>query len=754
MPAAICWATTSSTAFAASASNAAVSTAPPCSRSRMRSVSGFGRGRLPVWVVRMRSLLVFTRPSPSDKSVAHRSRSTSSGCNHEPCHQPADRSRRAFLHGRNRRGLCVLQCRGEQQAASVGRELERDLVHAVGLCGDQLYRECRLRRVRGARVVARGIPLGDLAASRAQPRAGAPRSAVRPAPSIITPSERLAMLGHNRKMSGAECLAEMLNGYGITHVFHVPAVLRKTMAVLEGRTDIKRLHVHGEKAAAYMADGYARASGKPGVCAAQVIGALNLAAGLRDAWLAHSPVIAMTGGRDPKTKFRKVYQEVDDVPAFELVTKFNATIDDVARFPDMVRQAFRAATSGTPGPVHLQFRGNEGQIDAEEAEMEPLCEPQFACVPPYRPVPEEGSVKAALKHLQESQRPVIVAGGGVRASGASGELVALAEALQIPVATSLNGKDAIPGNHPLSVGVVGTYSRESANRVVNRADLVCFIGTETGGMTTHFWAVPKIGTPAIQIDIDPEGIGRNYPLVAGVNGDAKVTLARMLAAVDRASAAKRKAWVEEAQRICKEWTAKYQSALTSDAVPIRPERICAELTRHVPEDGIVVVDTGHAGMWMGGMFDLRSPRQSYMRSAGHLGWAFPAGLGAKCACPDRPVITFTGDAGLWYHIAEIETAARWRINAITVVNNNSSGNQSKRGFDRVYGGTQSEQAREMWTFSKVNFARIAEEMGALGIRVEKAVEIGPAIEQALQARRPVVIDVVTDIDALAPLAVS
>jgi acetolactate synthase-1/2/3 large subunit len=562
------------------------------------------------------------------------------------------------------------------------------------------------------------------------------------------------MLGHNRKMSGAECLADMLKDYGVTHVFHVPAVLRKTMAVMEGRTEIKRLHVHGEKAAAYMADGYARASGKPGICAAQVIGALNLAAGLRDAWLAHSPVIAMTGGREPKTKFRKVYQEIDDVPAFEPVTKFNATVDDVARFPDMVRQAFRVATSGTPGPVHLQFRGNEGQIDAEEAEMEPLCEPQFARVPPYRPMPDDASVMSALKHLQESQRPVIVAGGGVRASGASAELVALAQALQIPVATSLNGKDAIPGNHPLSVGVVGTYSRESANRVVNGADLVCFIGTETGGMTTHFWAVPKIGTSAIQIDIDPEAIGRNYPLLAGVNGDAKATLARMLGAADRASAGKRKAWVEGAQKICKEWSVKYQSALSSDAAPIRPERICAELTRHVPHNGIVVVDTGHAGMWMGGMYDLTSPGQSYLRSAGHLGWAFPAGLGAKCACPDRPVVTFTGDAGLWYHIAEIETAARWRINAVTVVNNNSSGNQSKRGFDRVYGGTQTEQAREMWTFSKVNFARIAEDMGAVGIRVEKAADIGPAIERALTANRPAVIDVVTDIDALAPLAVS
>jgi acetolactate synthase-1/2/3 large subunit len=562
------------------------------------------------------------------------------------------------------------------------------------------------------------------------------------------------MLGHNRKMAGAECLAEMLKGYGVTHLFMVPAVLRRTFAELERRSTIARIHTHGEKSAAYMADGYARASGRPGICMAQVIGALNLAAGLRDAWLAHSPVIAFTGGREPKTKFRKVYQEIDDLPAFEPVTKFNATVDDVARFPDMIRQAFRVAVSGCPGPVHLQFRGNEGQVDAEEAELEPLVEPMFARVPPFRPEPERASILAALALLQAAERPVIVAGGGVRASGAAAELVALAEALQIPVATSLNGKDTIAGNHPLAVGVAGSYSRESANRVVNRADLVCFIGTETGGMTTHFWAVPPIGTPAIQIDIDAEAIGRNYPLKAAINGDAKVTLARMLEHAEPASAARRAAWIKEAQAICQEYSTKYASILASDAVPIRPERICGELSRHLPDDAIVVVDTGHAGMWMGGMFDLMSPRQSYLRSAGHLGWAFPAGLGAKCGVPERPVVTFTGDAGFWYHIAEVETAVRWKINAVTVVNNNSGGNQSKRGFDRAYGGTQTDQARELWTYNKVDFARLAQDMGALGIRVEKPSEIAGALAQALAANRPAVIDVVTDIDALAPLAVS
>ena len=555
------------------------------------------------------------------------------------------------------------------------------------------------------------------------------------------------------KRLAAEVLAEMLAGYGVTHVFMVPAVVRRTFVEMERRTKIHRIHCHGEKAAAYMADGYARASGKPGVCMAQVVGALNLAAGLRDAWLARSPIVAITGGRDAKTKFRGVYQEVDDMPSFEPVTKYNATVDDAARIPDMLRHAFRTAVSGSPGPVHLQFRGNEGQLDAEEAEMDPLVEERFARVPPFRPEPDEADLKKLLQHLQSAERPVIVAGGGVRASGAAAELVSFADALHIPVATSLNGKDSIPGTHPLSAGVVGTYSREAANRVVARADFVLFIGTSAGGMTTHFWAVPKIGVPAAQIDIDPEALGRNYPLKVAILADAKRALARLSRLAQEHPRKDRSKWTAELDGIRKEYYEKYKPQLESNALPIHPGRICSELSKHVPEDGIVVVDTGHAGMWMGGMFDLRSPGQSYMRSAGHLGWAFPAGIGAKAACPDRPVIVFTGDAGLYYHLAEIETAARWGIASVTVVNNNGGGNQSKRGFDRVYGGTQTEQARELWTYTPVNFASVAENLGALGLRVEKPAEFAPALQRALAADRPAVIDVATDIEALAPVAV-
>ena len=558
----------------------------------------------------------------------------------------------------------------------------------------------------------------------------------------------------SNELTGAKVLAKMLHDYGVTDIFHVPAVLRTTMAELETISNIRRIHAHGEASAAYMADGYARASGRPGVCAAQIIGALNLAAGLRDAWLAKSPVIALTGGRDQATKFRKAYQEVDDIPAFEPVTKFNATVDSANRFPDMLNQAFRVAVSGSPGPVHLQFKGNEGQVDQESFDetIPTSIDESVSSVPPYRPKPDIAQIKKAMDIINNASKPILVVGGGVRWSKAGDLIDEISKKLKIPVATSLNGKDVINSTNPLNVGVVGTYSRGSANKSVLAADLAIFIGTDLGGMVTNFWTIPKIGIKAIHIDIDPEVLGRNYPLEVGIMADAKVALTEMMKFADETMVEKRVSWVEEVQGYCRDWYDEFRPLLQSDNIPIRPERVCHDLSLNLPDNSFVVVDTGHGGMWMGGMFDLKSSGQSYIRSAGHLGWAFPASLGVKCAAPDRPVICFTGDAGFWYHIAEVETAVRWGINAVIVVNNNGAGNQSKRGFDRVYGGTQTDKAREMWTFNNVNFAQIAKHMGAESIRVENPKDFTPALQKAIALNKCVILDVVTDVDALAPLA--
>ena len=333
------------------------------------------------------------------------------------------------------------------------------------------------------------------------------------------------------KMTGSRFLAETLHGYGVSHVFFVPAVVLQAMAEMED-FGIRRVMTHGEKAAAYMADGFARASRRPGVCLAQNIGASNLAAGLRDAYMARSPVIALTGGPTPRTHYRNFYQEVEDFSQFDPVTKFNARVDEPERLQDLLRQAFRATTSGSPGPTHLQLRGALGDSLEAEGDYTLLVEEIHTRVPAYRPAPDADGVKRALDLMAKASRPIIVAGGGVTLSAAEAELRALAERLNIPVATSLNAKGSIADNHRLSVGVCGTYSRFCANKAVAEADLVFFIGSRTGSQVTTNWTIPASGTAVIQLDIDGEELGRNYPNSVSLLGDAKTGLQMLLQAAD------------------------------------------------------------------------------------------------------------------------------------------------------------------------------------------------------------------------------
>jgi acetolactate synthase I/II/III large subunit len=551
------------------------------------------------------------------------------------------------------------------------------------------------------------------------------------------------------RMTGNRYFAEAVHAAGTTHVFFVPTIMLPAMADMEDM-GIRRVVTHGEKAAAYMADGYARASRRPGLCLSQTIGSANLAAGLRDAFMACSPVIALTGGNDAASRYKHVYQEIEDFPMWEQVTKANFQVDALARFPDLLRQAFRVATSGAPGPVHLELAGTHAQVLEREMELTPLWEERFMKVPAFRPEPEPDAVRAAVQLLAQAARPVILAGGGVIWSGAEAELAKLAEQLQIPVATSLNAKAVLSDDHPLNVGVPGTYSRWCANRVLADADLVFFVGSHAGGQVTTNWQVPKPGVAAIQLDIDPEELGRNYPLKAALLGDAKVTLQKLIAA---GSAGSRPEWLGRVQSLVREYREESDQMRSSGVVPIRPERICKEISDWLPEGGVVLSDTGHSGMWTGQMIRLTRPEQRFIRCAGSLGWGFPATLGAKCALPDRPVIGFCGDGGFYYHLAELETAARFGIDAIMLVSNNYALNQEKHLFDSAYGGQQRGRAKEMWHFSHaVSFARVAEAMGCVGIRVERPDDIRPALEKALGAHAPVVVEVISDVDAMSKRA--
>jgi acetolactate synthase-1/2/3 large subunit len=378
---------------------------------------------------------------------------------------------------------------------------------------------------------------------------------------------------------------------------------------------------------------------------AQPIGASNLASGLRDAYMARSPVIAISGGPAVPHRYRHAYQEVEDFEQFDCVTKMNVNVDHVSRLPDLMRQAFRTATSGTPGPVHLRFQGRNSDVPLGDTDMEAIIEPQFTRVPAFRPEPEPQRVRDAVAALAKAKKPIIIAGGGVVHSQAQREVVELAEKFQIPVATSLNGKGTILDTHPLSVGVVGTYSRECGNRAVSEADLVFFIGSPAGGMVTGNWTIVVPGTEVMQLDIEPTELGRNYPTRVGLLGDAKVTLRKLIDAV-QAREGTTKAWVTRVQQLVAEWRAKAEPKRNSDAVPIDPARICRDISEVLPADGVLVSDTGHAGMWTSQMVDLTQPGQRYIRCAGSLGWGLPGSIGVKCALPDRPVLCFTGDGGL------------------------------------------------------------------------------------------------------------
>ncbi len=528
------------------------------------------------------------------------------------------------------------------------------------------------------------------------------------------------------KMTGHRYFAEAMKGYGVSHLFYVNTVIPPAMVEI-GKIGATQLVIaHGEKAAAYMADGYARASNKPGVCLCQDIGSTNLAAGVRDAYMAGSPVIAISGGQNDMPRYRHAYQNAEDHTAWDGVTKANYSVDTATRFPDLLRQAFRDATSGAPGPVHLELRGNAGQVLDKEADYDTRVEERFTSFPPFRPCAELADIQAALKEFKEAAKPIIVVGGGAVKSLAGAEVVALADTLQIPIATSLHARALVPDDHALGVGVPGSYSRWCANKAVAAADLVFFIGSHTGGQVTNGWSIPKIGTRTIQLDINPNELGRNYPNTVSLCGDVKVTLMAMLAQAGSAtSRAPRLEWLEQVRGYVADYWAESDPLRHSDEVPIRPERMAKELGEWMPSNAVLVVDTFHAALWTAQMTKMKAG-QRYIRCGGSLGWGFPGTLGVKAALPTAPVIGFAGDAGFYYHMAEMETAARAGINAVMVVNNNYSGGVAEAAMFQ----------------KEVNFSNVANSMGCVGLRVEKPADIRNALDKALACGKPAIVEIV------------
>ncbi|OGD55912.1 hypothetical protein A3K81_04950 [Candidatus Bathyarchaeota archaeon RBG_13_60_20] len=479
-----------------------------------------------------------------------------------------------------------------------------------------------------------------------------------------------------------------------------------------------------------MADGYARVTGRPTVCYGQHgAAAAILASMLYEPMYAHSPVVALTGSYPTAKKDAFSYQECYEMRYFEQTCKFNADVTDVGRLAEYMRTACQVAVSGCPGPTHVSMHTD--MADRVEEVPEIYGNEVFRRVPPFRPRAEPERVAEAARLLAEAESPVIVCGGGVHLSGAYEELLELAETLMIPVVANPNGKGCFPEDHTLWMGVMGTYGRPVSNDVVREADLVFLLGTRAGRMQMEEFTSPQPGsTRIIHLDIDPTAIGRTYRPDVALVGDAKATLQELLAAVNKLAKRKEKPGrLEELSRRVREYEDSAKQ-LNSNSVPVKPQRLMREVSGFLRPGDVVVSDTGNMLGWAIRFLRLGETGRVFLPAGGTLGSSFGLAVGASFALgKDRRVIHLTGDGGMGYNIADLETARRYndlRAPMVTVVNNNS-----------VLGS-------EAFPFTELDYAKVAEGFGCFGVRVERPGELREALERALGSGLPAVVDVVTD----------
>lgn len=539
---------------------------------------------------------------------------------------------------------------------------------------------------------------------------------------------------------GYQRFAKLLRDYGVKYVFLQDAIFRRGMKEAE-QYGVRGILTHSEGAAGCMADGYARASKGPGICMAQSIGSANMTGGIMDAWLATSPVVAITGKKLPQFQYKNSYQEAPHHNLYQDLTKFNCEVTDTSeQFDFLMRQCFKEAVSGKPRPVHIDIIGRDA-VETENCEMKHEMLPsqtEYAKCPPFRPMADAAAVKKAAEWINAAERPMIIAGRGAFTSCAGKAILELARKAGMPIATTPDGKTVIDEHDPLWVGTIGLYGMNSANQASRLSDLVIIVGSATSDNVTLDWTCPPTTTKVVQIDIAPEELGRSYPNSVGLCGDARTVVEQLIPEV---AETEHNEWLAKAALLLKKTEAKQKEAYPKDFKPIHSGQLCREIVDAISDDTAVVVDTGYTTVWASTNMRLKDTQKFY-RATGSLGWSFPGSIGVKLGDPDRPVLCLTGDGGFFYYLSEMETLVRYGINTVTVIDNNGRLNACTPQFEDVYGQNNTKDLKNI-CFSPVPFAAIAREIGLYAERVEKVEDIGPAIKRAFASGKPAVVEVIT-----------
>ncbi|MCJ7623848.1 MAG: thiamine pyrophosphate-binding protein [Anaerolineaceae bacterium] len=542
-------------------------------------------------------------------------------------------------------------------------------------------------------------------------------------------------------MNGAQALVQMLIAYETQVVFGLPGDTSVDFydALGAETSRIRHIMARDERSAGFMADVYARLSGKPGICEGPSGGGASyLLPGVVEAHGSSVAMIALTTDNPLNYEAQGALTDLDQQQIYRAVTKWTALVKSADVLPHFIRRAFRLATSGRPGAVHLSLPKN---VQREEIVSPVHMHAEKDCMawPSHRTRPDPEAVSRAAQKLWNAERPIIVAGGGVVSSGAFDELSAISKLLNAPVTTTINGKGAMAETHPLCLGVIGANGgRPYAAQAVQEADLVLFVGTKANYVNTDTWRLPSLENPPtiLQIDVDPAELGNTYPIDVGMCGDARLALTDLRDALEeiRQSPPGRDTWLNGINRDKSAWRAQIERSASSWTGQISSQQVIQELNRSLPEETILVSDPGTTTPFISAGFELSQPGRRIIipRAQGGLGYAIPGVVGARLARPDLPIVGVFGDGSFAMSAGDLATVARVGGPTILILFNNSCFGWIKTLQNINYAGRY---------FSvdfpeAINYVDIAKGFGLRAILIHEPDEIGPAVKNALSSGEP------------------
>jgi acetolactate synthase I/II/III large subunit len=548
-------------------------------------------------------------------------------------------------------------------------------------------------------------------------------------------------------MQGAAALVRVLEESGVRHIFGLPGDTGMALydALYQKADTITHVMTRDERSASFMADVYARATGRIGVCEGPSGGgATYIVPGVAEAHGSAVPLLCLTSDTPVAQRGKGVLTELDQEALFRPVTKWAHRIDSPATVAEATRRAVRLSTSGRPGAVHLGLPTDTLEGDTPDHTV--YGDDTFGTAPSIRMRADQVELERAARLIESARRPVIVAGGGVLVSQAWDALTALAEATSIPVATSINGKGSIAETSAVAIGIVGGNGAWSfTNLTVAEADLVIFIGTRTDSTTTHHWHVPspKDGPLAIQIDVEPWEIGNNYRLAVGIHADARLAMQDLLDAISD-PAALRSRHQERIDALQTE-KARHWEQVESEAArggqPIKPQVVVKAMRELLGDDTVIVADPGTPTPFLAAQYELRVAGRTTIipRAHGGLGYAIPGVVGAAMAAPDKRVIGMTGDGSFGMSCGELETISRLGLPVVIIQCSNGAFGWIKE-LQHLYHGDRYFSV----DFNSVDYAGIARGFGLQATQVVDPGDVKPALQRALADGRPWFVDIVTE----------